>query len=124
MAAANPPKDHLSDLERHIRILEEKIVALRASLAHWQKWYLEYSALQEEVSSLPPDPEPRKELARIRRDFDSEILTKKEINEIFGKHDLKQRDQILSVLSRRVDYVEQNLDSLQKLLETEENKLA
>ncbi len=107
-----------------MRILEEKTSKLRASLIHWQKWYLEYAALKEEVAGLPSEPPPRKDLARIRRDFDSNILTKKEVDEIFGKYDLKERDQILSVLSRRVDYVEQNMQSLQKLLEVEENKLA
>ena len=117
-------KDHLSDLERHMQILEEKTAKLQSSLVHWQKWYLEYAALKEEVAGLAPDPEPRAELARIRRDFDSEVLTRKEVDEIFGKHDLKTRGQILSVLSRRVDYVEQNMQAVQKLLAAEEHKLA
>ncbi|KAK5663756.1 hypothetical protein OQA88_4187 [Cercophora sp. LCS_1] len=116
--------DHLSDLDRHVQLLEGKVNQLRASLNHWQQWYLEYSALQEEVESLPKEPPPRKELARIRRDFDSELITKKEINEIFGKNDLKDAQQIVSVLSRRIDYVEQNVNSLQKLLESAENKLS
>ncbi len=117
-------KDHLSDLERHVQILEEKTATLQSSLVHWQKWYLEYAALKEEVAGLAPDPEPRAELARIRRDFDSDVLTRKEVDEIFGKHDLKPRSQILSVLSRRVDYVEQNMQAVQKLLAAEEHKLA
>lgn len=118
------PSDHLSDLDRHVQLLEGKVNQLRASLDHWQQWYLEYSALKEEVDSLPQDPPPRKELARIRRDFDSELLTKKEINEIFGKNDIKDHQQIVSVLSRRIDYVEQNVNSLQKQLEIAENKLS
>ena len=117
-------KDHLSDLERHMQILEEKTAKLQSSLVHWQKWYLEYAALKEEVAGLAPDPEPRAELARIRRDFDSDVLTRKEVDEIFGKHDLKPRGQILSVLSRRVDYVEQSMQAVQKLLAAEEHKLA
>ncbi|KAK3362651.1 Prefoldin subunit-domain-containing protein [Lasiosphaeria hispida] len=118
------PKDHLSDLDRHVQLLEGKVNTLRASLNHWQQWYLEYSALKEEVEQLPNDPPPRKELARIRRDFDSELLTKKEINEIFGKNDLKDADKIATQLSRRIDYVEKNIDSVRKLLEVDENKLA
>jgi len=121
---AQPPKDHLSDLDRHVQQLEDKVNQLRASLSHWQQWYLEYSALKEEVEQLPADPPPHEQLRRIRRDFESKLLTKKEINEIMGKNDLKEPERIVSVLSRRMDYVEQNIDSLTKLLETEENKLA
>ncbi|KAK0656620.1 Prefoldin subunit-domain-containing protein [Cercophora newfieldiana] len=118
------PKDHLSDLDRHMQQLEATVAQLRSSLTHWQQWYLEYSALKEEVEHLPKDPQPRKDLARIRRDFDSQLLTKKEINEIFGKTELKDTTQILSVLSRRIDYVEQNVTSLRKQLEAEEDKLS
>jgi len=117
-------KDHLSDLDRHVQALESKVNQLRASLTHWQQWYLEYSALKEEVEQLPTDPPPHEQLRRIRRDIESNLLTKKEINEILGKNDLREPEQIVSMLSRRMDYVEQNIDSLTKLLETEENRLA
>jgi unconventional prefoldin RPB5 interactor 1 len=119
-----PSKDHLSDLDRHVQLLEGKVSQLRSSLTHWQQWYLEYSALKEEVEQLPTDPPPHEQLRRIRRDFDSNLLTKKEINEIIGKNDLREPDKIVSVLSRRIDYVEQNIESLTKLLENEENRLA
>ncbi|KAL2130269.1 hypothetical protein VTI74DRAFT_6686 [Chaetomium olivicolor] len=118
------PKDHLSDLDRHVQLLESKVNQLRASLTHWQQWYLEYSSLKEEVEQLPRDPPPLEQLRRIRRDFESKLLTKKEINEIMGKNDLKEPDKIVTVLSRRMDYVEKNIDSLTKLLGKEENRLA
>ena len=118
------PKDHLSDLDRHVQLLEGKVNQLRASLTHWQQWYLEYSALKEEVEQLPTDPPPHEQLRRIRRDFDSKLLTKKEINEILGKNDLKEPEKIINVLSRRMDYVEQNIGSLIDTLEKEENRLA
>lgn len=118
------PKDHLSDLDRHVQLLEGKVNQLRASLTHWQQWYLEYSALKEEVEQLPTDPPPYEQLRRIRRDFDSKLLTKKEINEILGKNDLKEPETIINVLSRRMDYVEQNIGTLTDALEKEENRLA
>jgi unconventional prefoldin RPB5 interactor 1 len=125
-------KDHLSDLDRHVELLEAKVNQLRASLTHWQQWYLDYSALKEEVEQLvvvpsgdsPPPPPPHEQLRRIRRDFDSPLLTKKEINEIMGKNDLREPEQIVGVLARRLDYVEQNIESLAKMLEKEENRLA
>ncbi|KAH6845321.1 Prefoldin subunit-domain-containing protein [Chaetomium sp. MPI-CAGE-AT-0009] len=116
--------DHLSDLDRHVQLLEGKVNQLRASLTRWQQWYLDYSALKEEVEQLPSDTPPHEQLRRIRRDFDSQVLTKKEINEIMGKHDLRAPEQIVNVLSRRLDYVEQNINTLSKSLETEENRLA
>jgi unconventional prefoldin RPB5 interactor 1 len=117
-------KDHLSDLDRHVHLLESKVNQLRASLTHWQQWYLEYSALKEEVEQLPKDTPPQEGLRRIRRDFDGKLLTKKEVNEILGKIDLRDPEHVLGVLSRRMDYVEQNINSLTKLVETQENKLA
>ncbi|CCC08530.1 hypothetical protein SMACR_05774 [Sordaria macrospora] len=117
-------RDHLADLDRHMQLLEGKVNQLHASLTHWQQTYFEYAALKEEVDSLPKDPSPRTELDRIRRDYDGTLITKKEINEIFGEKDLKEADQISNVLGRRLDYVEKNVDTLTKLVETEENKLA
>ncbi|OIW24013.1 hypothetical protein CONLIGDRAFT_584957 [Coniochaeta ligniaria NRRL 30616] len=117
-------RDLTQDLERHRQVLEETVSSLRKSLQVWEQWYIEYSHLKEEVTTLPEQPPSRKELARIRRDFDSELITKKEISEIFGKNDLKQPEQIISVLSRRIDYVEKNVETLEKQLEAAQNKLA
>lgn len=121
---AQPPKDHLSNLDRHVQLLEGKVNKLRASLTHWQQWFLDYSALKEEVEQLPTDPPPHEQLRRIRRDFDGKLLTQKEIHEIMGKDDLRTTEQIVNTLSRRLDYVEQNIGTLTKLLEKEENRLA
>ncbi|KAK4166689.1 Prefoldin subunit-domain-containing protein [Cladorrhinum sp. PSN259] len=117
-------KDHLFDLDRHVQLLEAKVNKLRASLSTWQQWYLEYSSLKEEIEELPKEIPAHEELRRIRRDFDGTLLTKKELNEIIGKTDLREVDQIVGMLSRRLDYVEKNIDTLRKLLETEENRLA
>lgn len=117
-------RDITQDLERHRQVLEETVNNLRKSLQVWEQWYIEYSHLKEEVTTLPEQPPSQKELARIRRDFESELITKKEINEIFGKNDLKRPEQIVSVLSRRIDYVEKNVETLEKQLEAAENKLA
>ncbi|KAK4459597.1 Prefoldin subunit-domain-containing protein [Cladorrhinum samala] len=118
------PKEHLTNIDRHVQLLEEKVNKLRASLSHWQQWYLEYSSLKEEVEELPKETPPHEELRRIRRDFDGTVLNKKELNEIIGKNDLRDVEQIVGILSRRLDYVEQNINTLNKLLENEENRLA
>lgn len=121
-------KDHLSDLDRHVQLLEAKVNQLRTSLEHWQQWFFEYSALKEEVEQLPRESEQSRieALRRLRRDFDGKLLQGKELHEILGKpgHDVKPVEQILSVLGRRLDYVEKNIEGLNKLLEKEENRLA
>jgi len=115
--------NELSIFDQQVLRLEAQVNKLQASLTHWQQWYFDYSALKEEVDILPKDEHQRKELARIRRDFESDLLTKKEINELFGKNDLKEAHVISNLLARRIEYVEQNLESLKKLIEKEENKL-
>ncbi|KAK0673354.1 Prefoldin subunit-domain-containing protein [Cercophora samala] len=120
-------------LDRHIHSLSQKVSQLRASLAHWQQWYLEYSSLKEEISQLTttpssssssPSASPLESLRRIRRDFDGKVLTQKEIHEIMGKNDFRDVDKILGLLTHRIDYVEQNLESVGRMLEREENRLA
>ncbi|TPX09292.1 uncharacterized protein E0L32_009484 [Thyridium curvatum] len=116
-------KDSFLDLERHRKLLEQNVEKLRQSLQQWQLWNLEYEALKEEVSSLPK-PVERADLARIRRDFDGQVVTKKEVDEIFGRVDVKPAEQIVNVLSRRIDYSTKNVETLEKQLEAAENKLA
>lgn len=116
-------KDSFLDLERHRKLLEQNVEKLRHSLQQWQLWNLEYEALKEEVTTLPK-PIERADLARIRRDFDGQVVTKKEVDEIFGRIDLKPAEQIENVLSRRIDYSTKNVETLEKQLEAAENKLA
>ncbi|KAK4681859.1 hypothetical protein QC764_111240 [Podospora pseudoanserina] len=123
--SSQPPKDHLTTLSTHITTLTQKVTQLRASLSHWQQWYLEYSSLKEEISLLPSTtPTPVESLRRIRRDFSGKVLTQKEINEIMGKTDFREVDQMLSLLTHRIDYVEGNINTVGKMLEQEENRLA
>ncbi len=116
-------KDSFLDLERHRQLLEENVEKLKNSLQQWQLWEAEYEALKEEVTSLPA-PVSQKDLARIRRDFDGQFVNKKEVAEVFGRIDLKSAEQIVNVLSRRVDYVTKNVETLEKQVQAAENKLA
>jgi unconventional prefoldin RPB5 interactor 1 len=121
MAAA--VQDSLLDLENHRLKLEENIANLRKSLQHWQSWDAEYEALKEEVDALPA-PVSQKDLARIRRDYEGELVNKREVNEIFGKIDLRPAERIINLLERRIDYVTKNIETLEKQLEGLETQLA
>lgn len=120
------PGEEFSIFDQQVLRLEAKVNQLQASLTTWQQWYFDYSALKEEVDNVPQDDEDsqRKELARIRRDFESDLLNQKEINELFGKNDLKKANVISNLIGRRIDYVEKNIETLKKLVEAEEHKLA
>ena len=115
-------KDSLFDLERHRRRLEENISELQQSLRHWRTWDAEYEALKEEVQTSP-DSSPA-DLERIQDSFEGELVNRKEVGEIFGPKGQRSKDQIINVLERRVDYVTKSIESLQRQLETAENKHA
>lgn len=115
-------RDSLIDLEKHRLLLEDNINQLRTALQHWQTWDAEYETLKEEVEAAS-DPSPA-ELETIREGYEGELVTKKEIGEIFGLGNLRSQDQIINLLDRRIDYVTKSIESLQKQLETAENKYA
>lgn len=118
-----PIKDSFLDLERHRQLLEDNVEKLRDAMLQWQLWEAEYEALKDDVETLGPEASPA-DLARVRRDFDGQLVTKKEVTEIFGGATLKTSEQIVNLVSRRVDYVSQNVRTLEKQLEAAENKLA
>ncbi|KAH8179254.1 prefoldin subunit domain-containing protein [Sarocladium implicatum] len=112
----------LSDIESQRLELEDNIAKLRKSLQHWQTWDAEYEALKEELQdTVDFDGD---ELSRIQHDFDGELVTAKEIDEIFGRQKLRSKAQIVDVLDRRIDYVTDNLRTLRKQLGAAEEKLA
>ncbi|KAF1737607.1 hypothetical protein CRV24_003228 [Beauveria bassiana] len=121
MAAAShapPVHETLADMDDHLARLKVKVQEQRTSLQHWQTWDAEYEALKEQVQALSEAP-TAEDLQRLRKDFDGELLVGKELDEIFGQQQ-RSRDQIINVLDRRIDYVSQNVRSLQKQLEKTE----
>ncbi|KAJ3515334.1 hypothetical protein NM208_g14977 [Fusarium decemcellulare] len=115
-------KDSLLDLERHRSQLEENVAKLQRALQHWQTWDAEYEALKEEVDAVCKTGGT--ELATIQSGFDGELVTRKEIDDIFGAKTPKSKEQILNVLDRRIDYVTKNIQSLQKQIEAAGDELA
>ncbi|KAL0935023.1 uncharacterized protein CTRU02_209614 [Colletotrichum truncatum] len=116
-------RDSFLDLEKHRLQLEDNIAKLQKALQHWRQWDAEYESLKEEIESVP-QPASQPDLARIRRDFEGEVVDKKEINDLFGRIDLKPADQIVNLLTRRIDYVSKNIETLEKQLESAEKKHA
>ncbi|KAI1464295.1 Prefoldin subunit-domain-containing protein [Daldinia caldariorum] len=120
MAAA---KDSFLDLERHRQKLKENVTRLSNALDHWKQWKQEYETLRADVKSLP-SVASRKELRSTREKFKGELLNEKELVDIFGRDDSKKPEQIISTLTKRLDYVSKNIDTLGKQREDAENRLA
>ena len=116
-------KDSFLDLERHRQLLEENIEKLRKSLLHWQIWEAEYEGLKEEILAAKTTPD-REELLAIGRDYEGELVTQKELEDILGTKEARSAGQVVNVLDRRIDYVEQNVRTIQRQIETAEGKLA
>ena len=115
-------RDSFLDLERHRQLLEENIEALRKSLRHWQLWEAEYEGLKEEILAAYPTPN-RKQLVILAHEYDGELVKTKELDEILGT-ETRDAAQVVNILDRRIDYVDQNVRTMQKQIEIAENKLA
>ncbi|KAI1487337.1 Prefoldin subunit-domain-containing protein [Biscogniauxia mediterranea] len=116
-------KDSFVDLERHRQKLEEHVDKLIIALDEWRQWKAEYETLRADVKALPSSA-TRTDLTRTREDYEGELVNEKELVDIFGPGDSRKRDQIISTLTNRIDYVTRNIDTLTKQLEAAENKLA
>ncbi|KAI9818710.1 MAG: hypothetical protein M1832_004186 [Thelocarpon impressellum] len=113
------------DVEQgHLR-LEESIDRLRQSLQHWQTWDAEYEGLKEEIlahkSNFSEDG-----LSTIGRDFGGTLLRDKEIKEVLqdGRGNIRSPKQVADVLSRRIDYVQDNIRIIEKQLDSAEGMLS
>jgi unconventional prefoldin RPB5 interactor 1 len=115
-------KDSFLDLERHRQLLEENIKHLRKSLRHWQTWEAEYEGLKEEILAADPPPN-RAQLITLTHAYEGDLVNRKDVDEILGP-DSRSAAQVVNILDRRLDYVEQNVRTVQKQVEVAEEKLA
>ncbi|KAF2136410.1 uncharacterized protein K452DRAFT_292438 [Aplosporella prunicola CBS 121167] len=122
MAAA--PKDSFTDLERHRLRLEDQIAKLRKSLQHWQTWDVEYEGLKEEIEGFKGEPSTQ-DMMKIGQDFGGDLVNDKEMRELLGVGKGVARDakQVVHLISRRQDYVQQNIQTVQKQVDAAEDKL-
>jgi unconventional prefoldin RPB5 interactor 1 len=116
-------KDSFLDLERHWQLLEDNVEKLRKSLRHWQTWEAEYEGLKEEILAAKPTPNPQQLLA-LCHGYEGVLVTRKEVDELLGATTARSAAQVVNVLDRRIDYVEQNVRTIQKQIETGEDRLA
>ncbi|ESZ97445.1 hypothetical protein SBOR_2134 [Sclerotinia borealis F-4128] len=119
---AQATKDSFLDLEKYRQQLEDNIAKLRKSLQHWQTWDAEYDGLKEEILLADSTPN-RDELISIARNYEADLVKGKEIEEILGTGAQRTAEQVVNLLDRRLDYVQQNIKTIEKQIETAEEKL-
>ncbi|RVX72285.1 hypothetical protein B0A52_04489 [Exophiala mesophila] len=103
--------------------LEANIAKLRKSLRHWQTLEIDYEGLKEEFMALD-DTATIDECMQIGLDFKAELVDEQELRTLLRDSSARPRkpSQLAEVLSKRVDYVVHNVDSLRKQLSDAEKK--
>ncbi|KAJ0421579.1 Prefoldin subunit-domain-containing protein [Aspergillus carlsbadensis] len=115
---------NLDGLERQRLELESNILQLQQSLYHWRTWEAEYDGLKEDIHALDDDATTA-DFLRASREFDGTLVNEDEVRVMIGeKQGLKRtRQQVADIISRRIDYVRDNVSSMEKQLRAAENKL-
>ncbi|KAF2197424.1 hypothetical protein GQ43DRAFT_444272 [Delitschia confertaspora ATCC 74209] len=118
-----PERDPIMDLERHRQQLEDNVSKLRQALKHWQTWEIEYETLKEEIE-FANLPEPDFMLT-IARNLGGTLVNEKEVEELLGPTLQTKRNaaQVIDMITRRVDYVQQNIITVEKQVQAAEKKL-
>jgi unconventional prefoldin RPB5 interactor 1 len=118
-----PVRDPLVDLELRRLQLEEQISKLRKALRHWQTWDAEYEGLKEELTRLK-DNSTREDILRSGKEFGGTLVNEEEVKSLLGNLNvMRTKSQVIGLLSRRIDYVHQNVQTVEKQLGTAEEKL-
>lgn len=121
MAVRHAPLD---ELERRRLELEGNIQTLRRSLYDWRLREAEYDGLKDEIKNLNHDCTSA-EILQVGIEFEGTVVDEKEVRDIIGEKQkiTRSRDQVVSQISRRLDYVKQNVASLEKRLSAAEAEL-
>lgn len=119
-----PATNTLDDLERQRLELEDNILKLQESLYHWRLWEAEYDGLKEELDYLN-DGATKEDFLQAARDFGGKLVNEEEVKVLLGDKQgvSRTRQQIIDIISRRVDYVRQNVATMEKRLRAVEDKL-
>lgn len=138
----------LSSLERQRQHLESTIRDLQTSLYNWRLWEAEYDglklALQENRGNNGSDTDAvvetgneKQDMLRVALEYissssssssaspgEKSVLSEKEVRDIVsGGKSTRTREQVVSLLDRRIDYVRENVRVLEKRLADAERKL-
>ncbi|KAE8149275.1 Prefoldin subunit-domain-containing protein [Aspergillus avenaceus] len=117
------PENNLQDLERQRLELEGNILKLQESLYHWRTWEAEYDGLKEEINELDDDATTG-DFVKVGRDFGGSLVTEEEVKVILGEKQgvTRSKQQVIDLITRRIDYVKENVKTMEKRLRSLENQ--
>ena len=120
----NTPERLVDGLERQRQKLQENVDKLHKSIKIWQTWEAEYEGLREELQRLE-DSASSQVIDEVGSQCVGEFLNQKEINLLIRNERKQPRtcQQVIGLLSRRIEYVQSNVKSLEGSLQTAEGKL-
>ena len=105
----------LLKLEQQRQALETSLQSLRQSLKHWQTWEAEYEGLKEEIQHIDGDL-TTSTLTEVAKAYDGELVNETEVRELVGldKDVPRTAKQIIGLIERRQEYVQKNIDTIQR----------
>ncbi|PYH92887.1 hypothetical protein BO71DRAFT_329023 [Aspergillus ellipticus CBS 707.79] len=118
------PNNSLHELERQRLELEGNISKLQDSLYHWRTWEAEYDGLKDDINELDDDA-TTEDYLRVGREFGGSLVNEDEVKVIFGEKQgiTRTKQQMVDLITRRIDYVKQNASTMEKRLRTAESEL-
>lgn len=107
--------DLVEKIETQRAELEANIAKLRKSLHHWTALELDYEGLKDEFQTLR-DGASKHDCMKAAHDFAPQKVGEKELIELIepSRGKVRSPTQIVDLLSKRVDYVLRNTESLKK----------
>jgi len=118
------PNHDLDALEQRRLTLEDNVLQLQKSLYHWRNWEAEYDGFRDAISNLGNDA-TTDDFVAAGRELGGELVTEDEIEVIIaGKQGAsRSRGQVVDLIGRRIDYVKQNVATMEKRLRAAEDEL-
>ena len=128
----------LSSLDRQRQHLESTIRDLQTSLYNWRLWEAEYDGLKlalQEARGRDGAVDEVEDMLRVALEYTSSlssvsgektVLSEKEVRDIVSGGTgtgTRTKDQVISLLDRRIDYVRENVRVLEKRVADAERKL-
>lgn len=110
----------LESIERRRAQLQESVEKLQRALNHWTTWEAEYHMFKEEIETA--DDPSSSQMRTIAQDLAASLLNAKEVDELLGKD--RTANQVVDLVQRRIDYVQQNSATIEKQLDAAEKRLA
>jgi unconventional prefoldin RPB5 interactor 1 len=113
----------LDRVEVQLAELEANIAKLKKALHHWQTLELDYEGLREEFHLLPEDS-TTEQCLQTARDFKPVIVDDKDLQSLLkdAKATSRTPQQLAHLLSKRVEYVRKNAETIKKQLVDAERK--